>query len=83
MDELDHRGQVETLLALIAEGARHEQEQGRPQALPASRDDVLGHMAYQRNAGVESAGDHAVDPGHVFGDEAEDVGGRGVIGGGN
>jgi large subunit ribosomal protein L21 len=84
VDEFDDGSEVESLLASIVEGARHEKEQGRAQPLAAGTDDVAADLADKGNSGVETTGDDRIHLGHVAGDEGKDVGragGRGAQGG--
>jgi hypothetical protein len=78
MDELHDRGQVEALLAAVAQGAADQQEQGGAQALAAGIDDVAGDFAHQGHAGVEAAADDGIDLAHVVGDQGKDVAGAGI-----
>ena len=59
----------------VANGARHEQQQGRPNPLAASGDDVLRHSAYQWHARIQALRDDAVDLCHVSSDQGKGVGG--------
>ena len=47
MNELDHSGQVEALLALVTECPTHQQQQSWPQTLAASSHDVTGNLTNQ------------------------------------
>ncbi len=51
---LSAEGLPATLDELLRAG--HQQQQGRPQALAACGDDVLGDLADQRHPGVEAVG---------------------------
>ena len=67
--ELHNSGQVVVLCSLVAQGARHQEQQGGANALAARRDDVLRHRAHQGHPRVEALGDHSVDGLHVGSDE--------------
>ena len=67
--EFNNSGQVVVLRPLVAQSSRHQQQQGRANALAARRDDVLRHRAHQGHPRVEALGDHSVDGLHVGSDE--------------
>src|SRR5215467_4201228 len=57
------------LLAPISRRAGGEENKRRAQPLAASRDDVLGHLPYEHDVGVEPPPDHGVHRLHVCGDQ--------------
>jgi len=61
VDELDHRGELQTSFAAITRRAAREQQQRGPQPLASRGDDVLGDLAHQRHVRFESPADQRVD----------------------
>ena len=53
VDELDHRGVGDLLLALVPQEARGEQQQGRPHPLAAALGDVVARLVDERHVRVE------------------------------
>ena len=60
MDELHHRGQLEMMRALVAQGLGSEQHQHRAQPLAAAVDDVFRHLAHQIHLGMQPGTDDPV-----------------------
>ena len=69
VDHLDHRRQRVMVRSRVAAGARRQQQQRGAQPLAAAADDVLGDLADQRDVGIEARAQHAVDLGHVGGEQ--------------
>ena len=72
--------QVVALGTRVAQGTTGQEQQHRPQALAAGRNDVTGDIAHQRHARVQALGDDTVHLCHVGGDEGKNGGGA-VFGG--
>ena len=73
VDELDDRSEVETLAALVAEGATGQQQQHRSEPFAARGNDVPGHFTDERDARIQPARDDLVHFEHVVGDECQSV----------
>ena len=71
MNELHHGRQVVTLVAPVAQGTAHQQQQGRPQTLATGSHDVLRNLADQRNVGLQAAFNHRVHFAHVVGNQGK------------
>jgi hypothetical protein len=69
VNKFNNRGHVEALISGVTERTATQQQKCRAQPLTAGRDDVLGHAAYQGNAGVQSLCDNLIDTEHVVFDD--------------
>ena len=71
MQQLDRRAEVRGEVALIAQRARHHDEERRAHALAARARDVLADLVHAAHVARELLTDDAVDGRHVFGDRSE------------
>src|SRR5262245_39279173 len=69
MDELDHRSELMLKPATIVKGARRQYHEGWPQAFAPTADDVLGHLADERDLRSQTAPDDLIHRAHVCRDE--------------
>ncbi len=84
MDELDHRRQLDVLIAAVAGRARRQHMQHRTQALAAAGDDVVRDLVDQHHVRGEAGPDQGVDALHVTGSERSyggEIGGAAGVGG--
>jgi hypothetical protein len=69
MDELDHRGELMVVAALIIKRTGGQYDQRRAQSLAAAADNVFGNRAHQCDIRIEPPPDHRVHPSQVGGKE--------------
>ena len=69
MDELDDRGQVMVMPALLTPGTGRQQHERRAHALAATTDDVLCNLANERDVRVKTIADDRIDGLHVRPDQ--------------
>lgn len=68
VDHLDHRGERVMIAALVAAGARHEDEQRRAQAFAAAANDVFRNLVNQHDVRRQGLPQDAIDLLHIGAD---------------
>ena len=69
--ELHHSGQIESLLALVAERTTHQEQQGRTQTFATGGDDVARNLADQGHFRAQAALNNSVHTPHVVVNEGQ------------
>ena len=73
VDQLDHRGVGDLLLAVALEHAGAEQQQGRAHALAAAVEDVLAGFLDERHVGGQAFAEQPVGRGQLVRDQGDEL----------